>query len=135
MSALAKLMIANTGASERPCSTNASVASGALISGLWSYVGTSRGDGTSSRTSPGYGCSSPPLKKYVTCGYFSVSATCSWPSPRSASTLASVVAGRCGGENTRGSPPPPQGGVGGERPPPPPPPPALPGKPRAARPP
>src|SRR5215207_9004660 len=44
---------------------NASVASRALISGLWSYVGTSRGEGTSSRTSPSYGSSSPPLKKYV----------------------------------------------------------------------
>ena len=43
---------------------------------------TSRGEGTRQRSSPGYGCSSPPLKKYVTCAYFSVSATCSWRSPR-----------------------------------------------------
>src|SRR3954469_15949214 len=101
MSALAKLMIAKAGSSERQCSTKASVASGALISGLWSYVGTSRGDGTSSRTSPGYGSSTPPLKKYVTCGYFSVSATCSWARRAAAATWAIVMLGRSGG-NTIG---------------------------------
>src|SRR3954469_18537825 len=102
MSALAKLMIAKAGSSERQCSTKASVASGALISGLWSYVGTSRGEGTSSRTSPGYGSSSPPLKKYVTCGYFSVSATCSCGKPASETTCARVTDGRDGG-NTIGN--------------------------------
>src|ERR1700679_617827 len=77
MSALAKLMIPNRGAAAFHDSANAAAASTALIDGLKSYVGTSRGDGTSSRSSPSYGVSSPPLKKYVTCGYFSVSATCS----------------------------------------------------------
>ena len=36
MSGLAKLMIANAGSSSFQCSTNASAASRALISGLWS---------------------------------------------------------------------------------------------------
>src|SRR4051794_140360 len=63
MSGFAKLMIPNAGASACQCSTNAAAASRALISGLKSYVGTSRGDGTSSRISPSYGFSSPPLKK------------------------------------------------------------------------
>ena len=76
------------------------MASRALISGLKSYVGTSRGDGTSSRTSPSYGFSSPPLKKYVTCGYFSVSATCSWPLPSREMTSPIVSAGRLGGKTT-----------------------------------
>ena len=30
------------------------------------------------RRSPAHSSSRPPLKKYVTCAYFSVSATCSW---------------------------------------------------------
>jgi hypothetical protein len=67
---------------------------------LWSYVGTSRGEGISSRSSPSYGVSSPPLKKYVTCAYFSVSATCSCDIPRAARTLASVTDGRAGGKAT-----------------------------------
>src|SRR5215218_204983 len=75
MSALAKLMMPKRGWSSCQARTNAAAASGALIWGLWSYVGTSRGEATSSRRSPAYGVSSPPLKKYVTCGYFSVSAT------------------------------------------------------------
>ncbi len=36
------------------------------------------GDGMIRRSSPGNGVSTPPLKKYVTCGYFSVSAMRSW---------------------------------------------------------
>src|SRR6202020_1491499 len=52
------------------------------------------------RSSPSYGVSSPPLKKYVTCGYFSVSATCSWRSCRAAITAPIVVAGRSGANAT-----------------------------------
>ena len=63
-------------------STSASVIGPALISGARSYVATSRFDGTRMRSSPGNGSSTPPLKKYVTCAYFSVSATWSWRLPR-----------------------------------------------------
>ena len=59
------------------------------------------GEATSSRRSPVYGVSSPPLKKYVTCGYFSVSATCSCVAPRSASTCESVTFGPLGRERDR----------------------------------
>ena len=38
-------------------------------------------DGTRMRSSPGKGGSTPPLKKYVTWAYFSVSATWSWRLP------------------------------------------------------
>ena len=100
MSGLAKLMIANPGRSSRHAEENAAAASRALICGLRSYVGTSRGEGTSSRRSPSSGASSPPLKKYVTCAYFSVSATCSCEIPARASVSASVVAGRSGGNAT-----------------------------------
>ena len=41
------------------------VTMGAFISGCKSYVATF-GDGTRMRSSPGFGSSSPPLKKYVT---------------------------------------------------------------------
>ena len=47
---------------------------GALISGFWSYVATSLGEGTRILSSPSFGSSTPPLKKNVTCAYFSVSA-------------------------------------------------------------
>ena len=63
--------------------------------------GRRAGESTSSRTSPSYGSSSPPLKKYVTCGYFSVSATCSCVSPRPAMTVASVTVGPRGREGDR----------------------------------
>jgi hypothetical protein len=39
----------------------------------------------------------------VTCGYFSVSATCSWARPCSAISLPIVMAGRCGGNTTGNS--------------------------------
>ena len=96
MSGLAKLMIAKRKSSSCQARTNASVASGALIAGLRSYVGTSRGEGTSSRRSPSSGRSFPPPKKYVTCGYFSVSATCSCRPPRAAITRGRVTVGRAG---------------------------------------
>ena len=47
-------------------------------------------DGTSSRSSPGYGVSTPPLKKYVTCAYFSVSAVRNMVRPWSDSTWATI---------------------------------------------
>ena len=53
---------------------------------------TSRGEGTSTRVSPSHSASSPPLKKYVTCAYFSVSAACSWRMPAPLSISASVSA-------------------------------------------
>jgi hypothetical protein len=40
------------------------------------------------------------LKKYVTCGYFSVSATWSWRAPESARTVDNVVEGCSGGNAT-----------------------------------
>ena len=43
------------------------------ISGAKSYVAT-LGEGIKCLSSPSEGISTPPLKKYVTCGYFSVSA-------------------------------------------------------------
>ena len=52
---------------------------------------TSRGEGTRMRVSPGNSSSRPPLKKYVTCAYFSVSAACSWRTPCSASTSAITI--------------------------------------------
>ena len=39
------------------------------------------GEGTSTRSSPGYCFSTPPLKKKVTWAYFSVSAMRSWVRP------------------------------------------------------
>ena len=100
MSGLAKLMIAKRKSSSCHALTKAAVASPALISGLRSYVGTSRGDGASSRRSPSSARSLPPPKKYVTCGYFSVSATCSWRPPCAAMTRGSVTVGRIGEKMT-----------------------------------
>src|SRR5437016_5397774 len=54
--------------------TTTSVTGTADISGARSYVATARFDGTRLRSSPGYSFSTPPLKKYVTWGNFSVSA-------------------------------------------------------------
>ena len=53
------------------------------------------------------GASSPPLKKYVTCGYFSVSATCSWRAPARGEHLAraSSPGARAGTRPGRASPP------------------------------
>ena len=61
---------------------------------------TSRGLGTRIRVSPGRSASTPPLKKYVTWAYFSVSATCSCRRPCSASTSASVSATVCSAKTT-----------------------------------
>ena len=53
------------------------------------------GLGTSRRSSPGQGASTPPLKKYVTWAYFSVSATwnCRQPASLNASASERVVSG------------------------------------------
>src|SRR3972149_3421185 len=59
---------------ERIRFSSSSVTWYALISGFRSYVATSFGDGIRKRSSPGKDFSSPPLKKYVTWAYFSVSA-------------------------------------------------------------
>src|SRR3954465_4442563 len=59
---------------DRIAPTSASVTPAALLSGWRSYVATFGLD-TSLRSSPGHGASTPPLKKYVTWAYFSVSAT------------------------------------------------------------
>ena len=56
-------------------STHFSATAAALISGMRSYVGNCFGDGTRHLSSPSQGFSTPPLKKNVTCAYFSVSAT------------------------------------------------------------
>src|SRR6476646_4224030 len=68
--------------------TIASVTPLADISGARSYVAT-LGLGIRSRSSPGQGASRPPLKKYVTCAYFSVSATWNWRQPASENAWAS----------------------------------------------
>ena len=47
------------------------------------------GDGTSRRSSPGQAASTPPLKKYVTWAYFSVSATWNCVQPASENAWAS----------------------------------------------
>jgi hypothetical protein len=50
------------------------------------------------RVSPAGGSSRPPLKKYVTCGYFSVSAVRKLVRPCAASTSASRLSIGCGGK-------------------------------------
>ncbi len=72
---------------------------GALISGMRSYVATFW-LGTRIRSSPAYGTSMPPLKKYVTCAYFSVSAVRSDVRPCSASVSATMRAIDCGANAT-----------------------------------
>src|SRR5690349_6237878 len=68
--------------------TSASVTPDADISGWRSYVATF-GLGTRRRSSPGQAASTPPLKKYVTWAYFSVSATWNWRQPASLIVCAS----------------------------------------------
>ena len=78
MSAFAKLMIPKRGRSSAHAATNAAAASGALICRLvvvGRHVARARHELAPLAL---LGVSSPPPKKYVTCGYFSVSATCSW---------------------------------------------------------
>ena len=74
MSGLAKLMIITSYLSDLIASTRSIPTSGALISGFKSYVATSLGLFTRRRASSIFGSSTPPLKKKVTCAYFSVSA-------------------------------------------------------------
>ena len=58
------------------------------------------GDSFISRTSPGKGSSRPPLKKKVTCAYFSVSATWNWERPRLETTSLSPLDCCCGEKTT-----------------------------------
>ena len=73
ISGFAKLMMITSYLSDLIASTNLSHTSYALISGFRSYVATF-GDFTRILSSPSFGSSTPPLKKNVTCAYFSVSA-------------------------------------------------------------
>ena len=75
---------------------SASVTPGALISGWRSYVATF-GLGTRIRSSFGNGASRPPFRKYVTCAYFSVSAT--WSCRQPASAIAPARHGTTSGGN------------------------------------
>ena len=81
--------------SETIASTSLSVTSYALISGCMSYVGTF-GLLTRMRSSPSYCFSTPPLKKNVTCAYFSVSAMRSCLRPFSEMYSPKVFASDCG---------------------------------------
>jgi hypothetical protein len=74
MSALAKFTTIRSNAVSLTALTMVSPMASAFISGARSYVATFS-DGISMRSSPGKGVSTPPLKKYVTCANFSVSAT------------------------------------------------------------
>src|SRR6059058_1860558 len=76
-----------------------SVTPAALISGMRSYVATFW-LGTSSRSSCGNGVSTPPLKKYVTCAYFSVSAVRNMLLPALDTTSATMFFIDCGGKAT-----------------------------------
>ena len=84
----------------RQAETNAAAASGALISGLWSYVGTSRGEGTSSRSSPSLRRLLAAVEEVrhvrVLLGLGHVELA----SPVAARSRGSVVAGRSGGKAT-----------------------------------
>ena len=75
ISGLAKLIIITSYLSDFIASTKSIPTSGALISGFKSYVATSLGELTSNLNSSTLGSSTPPLKKNVTCAYFSVSAS------------------------------------------------------------
>ncbi len=75
ISPLAKLTTTNPYSSSIALST-ASATSSALICGFSSYVFTF-GLCINTLVSFGYGVSTPPLRKKVTCAYFSVSAVCS----------------------------------------------------------
>ena len=59
------------------------------------------GDGTRIRSSPGNTVSRPPLKKNVTCAYFSVSAMRSWVSPARDTTSPKVSFRFSGGNSVR----------------------------------
>src|SRR5438045_3117810 len=80
-------------------SHSTSVMPGALISGARSYVATFW-LGTRRRSSPGKGVSMPPLKKYVTCAYFSVSAVRNIVRPAPDTTSPTMRAIDCGGNAT-----------------------------------
>ena len=75
---------------ERIASHNLSHTAGALISGCRSYVATF-GEFTRIRSSPSFGSSTPPLKKNVTCAYFSVSAILACVLPFAARNCPNVL--------------------------------------------
>src|SRR2546422_7949582 len=80
------MMMASNSPVSRPFTT-VSVMPAADISGMRSYVATF-GEGTKILSSPANGFSTPPLKKYVTCAYFSVSAVRRFLKFRSVNTCA-----------------------------------------------
>src|SRR6188508_2708573 len=82
--------------------TSASVTPWADISGTRSYVATFW-LGINVRSSPGHGVSTPPLKKYVTWAYFSVSATWNCRQPASLMAWASDRAVSGGNATSTGS--------------------------------
>ena len=90
---LAMFMMMTSYFFESIASTTLSVSSNTDISGFRSYVATF-GDGTSMRSSPSNCVSEPPLKKNVTCAYFSVSAMRSCVRPACDEHFAEVVADR-----------------------------------------
>ena len=72
MSGGAKLHMTNSCLSSRTISATLSATPCTLIFGCWSYVAT-LGEGIMNRSSASNCFSTPPLKKNVTCAYFSVS--------------------------------------------------------------
>ena len=90
MSQLAKLRIITSYLPSPMSSTALSVTSMALISGFMSNVAIF-GLSISTRSSPGLGSSTPPLKKNVTCAYFCVSAMRSCLRPRADRYSPSVL--------------------------------------------
>ena len=94
MSQLAKLRIIASYVPVESSSSALSVTSYALISGFKSYVAT-LGELMRTRTSFSLGASTPPLKKNVTCAYFSVSAMWSCFLPIAARYSPSVLCILC----------------------------------------
>src|SRR5450759_955006 len=97
MSGLAKLATIRSYLPPEIASTSASQTPSAAIDGCRSYVATLR-LGMSFRSSPGHGSSRPPLKKYVTWAYFSVSAT--WNCVQPALLMAPASDGTTSGPKT-----------------------------------
>jgi hypothetical protein len=96
------LTTTTSGSPSAIASTVTAVTSAAAIAGIASYVGTS-GESTIARVSPSTASSRPPLRKYVTCAYFSDSAHRNCVRPAAASAAPSGIAGRSA-LNATGSP-------------------------------
>lgn len=99
MSGGAKLHITNSCLSSRRTSATLFATSWTDMCGCLSYVATF-GDGMRCRSSLSNCFSTPPLKKNVTCAYFSVSAMCACLTPFFASHSASTFVIACGGKAT-----------------------------------